>query len=331
MLPPPAALADLIGNTPLLSFRSLTRELPPGVELYAKAEWFNPGGSVKDRPALHIIREAERTGELTPGKVILDATSGNTGIALAMLGAARGYRVKLCLPANASEERRRMLAAYGVDLVLTSPLELTDGAQREARRIYESDPERYFYADQYGNPNNWRAHYLTTAPEIWRQTAGRVTHWVAGLGTTGTFIGTSRRLKELNPAIRCISFQPACPLNELEGLKHLETALVPRIYDPTVADEDRAADNDAAVAMTLRLAREEGLLVGPSSGAAMEIALQVARELREGVVVTLFPDGAVKYLTRPFWSEREERANGGMAGAVVQSARGGARRRGGAG
>jgi len=303
VLRPPSELYDLIGNTPLLSFRRLTRELPRGVQIYAKAEWFNPGGSVKDRAALHMLREAIRTGELTPGKTILDATSGNTGIALAMLGAALGYPVKLCLPANASEERKRTLAGYGVDLVLTSPLEMTDGAQREARRIYESDPRRYFYADQYGNPNNWKAHYLTTAPEIWEQTQGRITHWVCGLGTTGTFIGTSRRLKELNPSVRCISFQPACPLNELEGLKHLETALVPRIYDPTVADEDRAVDSDAAVRMTLRLAREEGLLVGPSSGAAMEIALQVASELTEGVVVTLFPDGAAKYLTRPFWTE----------------------------
>jgi cysteine synthase B len=298
-----AQLQDLIGNTPLLSFRRLTRDLPPAVAVLAKAEWFNPGGSVKDRPALHMVREAERTGELRPGKTILDATSGNTGIALAMLGAARGYPVKLCLPANASEERKRILAGYGVDLVLTSPLELTDGAQREARRIYEGDPERYFYADQYGNPNNWKAHYHTTAAEIWEQTGGRVTHWVCGLGTTGTFIGVSRRLKELNPAIRCISFQPASPLNELEGLKHLETALVPRIYDPTVADEDRAADSDDAVRMTLRLAREEGILVGPSSGAAMLIALEVARELTAGVVVTLFPDGAGKYLTRPFWTD----------------------------
>ena len=294
---------ELIGNTPLLSFRNLTRELSPGVELYAKAEWFNPGGSVKDRPALYMIAAAERSGELTRGRTILDATSGNTGIALAMIGAARGYRVKLCLPANASDERKRILQAYGAELVLTSPFELTDGAQREARRLYAEDPEQYFYADQYGNDNNWRAHYDTTASEIWEQTGGRITHWVCGLGTTGTFIGASRRFKELNPAIRCISFQPDSPLNELEGLKHLETALVPRIYDPSVADEDRGADSDEAVHMAVRLAREEGLLVGPSSGAAMAVALQVATELVEGVVVTLFPDGASKYLMRPFWTE----------------------------
>jgi S-sulfo-L-cysteine synthase (O-acetyl-L-serine-dependent) len=298
-----AFLQELVGNTPLLGFRNITRELSRGVELYAKAEWFNPGGSVKDRAALNMILAGERSGELTRDRTILDATSGNTGIALAMLGAARGYRVKLCLPANASPERKQILQAYGAELVLTSPYELTDGAQREARKLSEAEPDRYFYCDQYGNENNWKAHYHTTAEEIWEQTGGRATHWVAGLGTTGTFIGTSRRLKELNPDIRCISFQPDSPLNELEGLKHLETALVPRIYDPEVADEDRGADSDEAVHMTLRLAREEGILVGPSSGAAMAIALQVASELQEGVVVTLFPDSASKYLTRPFWTE----------------------------
>lgn len=305
-MPTPTAavpIQDLIGNTPLLSFRNLTRDLNPGVEVYAKAEWFNPGGSVKDRPALNMILEAERTGELTRDKVILDATSGNTGIALAMIGAARGYKVTLCLPKNASEERKQILKAYGAELVLTSPFELTDGAQREARRLYESEPDRYFYSDQYGNQNNWRAHYHTTAVEIWEQTAGRITHWVAGLGTTGTFIGTSRRLREFNPRIQCISFQPDSPLNELEGLKHLETAMVPKIYDAAVADKDLGIDSDQSVEMTRRLAREEGILVGPSSGAAMVAALQVARELREGVVVTLFPDGAGKYLSRPFWSE----------------------------
>ncbi|HTE18153.1 MAG TPA: cysteine synthase family protein [Armatimonadota bacterium] len=299
----PVNVLDLVGKTPLLSFNTLTRDLPPGVELYAKAEWYNPGGSVKDRPALNMILEAERAGQLTPHKIILDATSGNTGIALAMIGAARGYRVRLCLPANASDERKRLLLAYGAELVLTSPLELTDGAQREARRLYEEEPELYFYCDQYGNENNWKSHYHTTAVEIWEQTEGRITHWVSGLGTTGTFVGTTRRLRELNPRIRCISFQPDSPLNELEGLKHLDTALVPRIYDPTVADEDRAADSDEAVEWCLRLAREEGVLVGPSSGAAMAVAMEVARELRDGVVVTLFPDGASKYLGRPYWTE----------------------------
>jgi len=204
---------------------------------------------------------------------------------------------------NASSAGAALLLAYGAELVLTSPLELTDGAQREARRLYEEEPELYFYCDQYGNENNWKSHYHTTAVEIWEQTEGRITHWVSGLGTTGTFVGTTRRLRELNPRIRCISFQPDSPLNELEGLKHLDTALVPRIYDPTVADEDRAADSDEAVEWCLRLAREEGVLVGPSSGAAMAVAMEVARELRDGVVVTLFPDGASKYLGRPYWTE----------------------------
>jgi S-sulfo-L-cysteine synthase (O-acetyl-L-serine-dependent) len=299
----PTHLLDLIGNTPLLGFRSIGRELPPGVELYAKAEWYNPGGSVKDRPALRMVLAAEKSGALHPGKVILDATSGNTGIALAMIGAARGYRVKLCMPANASEERKRILKAYGAELVLTSPFELTDGAQREAKRIHEEDPETYFYADQYSNENNWKAHYHGTAVEIWEQTHGRVTHWVAGLGTTGTFVGTTRRLKELNPGIRCISFQPDQPLHSLEGLKHLATALVPAIYDATLADEDRAVSSDVAEAMVVRLAREEGLLVGPSSGAAIACALEVARELREGVVVTLLPDNGGKYLSTHLWDD----------------------------
>jgi cysteine synthase B len=303
---PLTGVAALVGNTPLVRLPSLEADTP-GVELHAKAEWFNPGGSVKDRAALGMILAAERDGRLRPGKVILDATSGNTGIALAMLGAARGYRVQLCMPANASLERRRTLAAYGVDLVLTSPLEQTDGAQRAARRLFEECPERYFYADQYGNPDNWRAHYHTTAVEIWRQTDGRITHWVAGLGTTGTFIGTSRRLKELNPGVRCISFQPDSPLNGLDGLKHLETAMVPRIYDPAVADEDRAVADEDAYAMLQHLARREGLLVGPSSGAAAAVAHRVARELaaagRQGVVVTLFPDSGSRYLSQDFWDE----------------------------
>lgn len=299
----PRSILERVGNTPLLAFPSLERELPAGVKLYAKAEWYNPGGSVKDRAALNMVLEAERAGELRPGKTILDATSGNTGIALAMIGAARGYRVKLCLPANASDERKRILRAYGAELVLTSRLEMTDGAQREARRIYSEEPDRYFYCDQYSNENNWRAHYETTGPEIWEQTQGRVTHWVAGLGTTGTFVGTTRRLKELNPEIRCISFQPDSPLNGLEGLKHLETALVPAIYDPTVADEDRAVSTDEAEDMVRRMARHEGILLGPSSGAAIACALQVAREIAEGVVVTLLPDNASKYLTARFWDE----------------------------
>jgi cysteine synthase B len=299
---PSVNVLDLVGNTPLLHLRNVGRDLP-GVELYAKAEWFNPGGSVKDRAALNMIREAERAGKLTPDKIILDATSGNTGIALAMVGAAQGYRVKLCMPANASPERKRTLHAYGVDLTLTSPMEMTDGAQREARRLATENPDLYYYCDQYSNEANWKAHYHTTAVEIWEQTAGRVTHWVAGLGTSGTFVGTSRRLKEFNPRIRCISFQPASPLNGLDGLKHMETALVPKIYDPTVGDEDRGVEDEAAYDCLKRLAREEGLLVGPSSGAALACALEVAHELREGVVVTLFPDSGNRYLSQRFWEE----------------------------
>jgi cysteine synthase B len=296
------SVLDLIGNTPLLHLRSVSRDLH-GVQVFAKAEWCNPGGSVKDRAALRMVLEAERAGLLRPGKTILEATSGNTGIALAMIGAAKGYPVKLCLPANASPERKRILQAHGAELVLTSPLELTDGAQREARRIHAADPERYFYADQYANDDNWRAHYYGTAAEIWEQTGGRITHWVAGLGTSGTFVGVTRRLRELNPRIRCISFQPASALHGLEGLKHMPSALVPRIYDPELADEDRAVSTEDAEAMVGRLAREEGLLAGPSSGAAAVCALEVARELREGVVVTLFPDSAYKYLTSRFWDE----------------------------
>jgi S-sulfo-L-cysteine synthase (O-acetyl-L-serine-dependent) len=298
----PVDLLDLIGKTPLLHLAKLGRDTP-SVELYAKAEWFNPGGSVKDRAALNMVLEAERAGLLTPDKVVLDATSGNTGIALAMIGAARGYRVKLCMPENASLERKRILKAYGADLVLTSPFEGSDGAIREARRLYAEAPERYFYSDQYSNENNWKAHYYTTAVEIWDQTEGRITHWVAGLGTSGTFIGTSRRLREFNPRIRCISFQPDSPFHGLEGMKHMASAIVPPIYDPEVADEDRAIATEDAYGMVRRLAREEGLLAGVSSGAAMACALQVARELESGVVVTLFPDSGDKYLSERFWDE----------------------------
>lgn len=297
-----ANVIDLVGNTPLLSLRNLEREVP-GVKLYAKAEWFNPGGSVKDRAARNMVLEAERAGRLPPGKVLLDATSGNTGIAYAWIGAARGFQVKLCLPENASLERKRILKAYGVDLVLTSPLEGSDGAIREARRIYAEDPERYFYCDQYSNEANWKAHYHGTAAEIWEQTGGRVTHWIAGLGTSGTFVGTSRRLKEFNRGICCISFQPDSPFHGLEGMKHMASALVPPIYDPSLADEDRGVATEDAYDMVRRLAREEGLLAGISAGAAAACALQVAREIGEGVVVTLFPDSGDKYLSERFWDE----------------------------
>jgi cysteine synthase B len=296
-------LLDLVGNTPLLRLQRVTRELAAGVSVYAKAEWFNPGGSVKDRPALNMILDGERTGRLTEDKIILDATSGNTGIAYAMVGAARGYRVRLALPASASPERKRILKVYGAELVITSPQEGSDGAIREARRLFAEEPERYFYADQYNNPANWQAHYHGTGVEIWEQTGGSVTHFVAGLGTSGTFMGTSRRLKECNPAIRVISFQPDSPFNGLEGLKHMATAIVPGIYDPALADRDLEVGTEEAQEMTRRLAREEGLLVGVSAGAAAMAALKVASALEEGVVVTVFPDAGDKYLSERFWDE----------------------------
>lgn len=290
-----AGIAAAIGQTPLLRLGSVARHLG-GVEIYVKAEWLNPGGSVKDRPALNMVLEGESSGALRPGKVILDATSGNTGIALAMIGAARGYPVELCLPANASPERKKILIRYGAELVLTDPQEMTDGAIRKARALAAANPERYFYADQYENPANWRAHYETTAPEIWQQSAGRITHFVAGLGTGGTFVGTARRLKELNPDIRVIEFQPAEALHGLEGLKHMPTSLKPGIYDPSVADDSLTVASDVAYEMTWRLAREEGMLVGFSAGAAAVIAIEVARRIERGVIVTVFPDSGYRYL-----------------------------------
>ena len=291
----------MIGRTPLVRLHQFERDTP-GVELYAKAEWQNPGGSLKDRAAAGMILEGEASGKLVRGKTILDATSGNTGIAYAMVGAARGYKVRLCVPENASPERKLILRALGAELVLTSPLEGSDGAIREARRIYAQDPDRYFYPDQYSNDANWRAHYDTTAPEIIEQTSGRITHFVAGLGTSGTFIGTGRRLRAYSPAIKLISFQPNSPFHGLEGLKHMESAIVPSIYDPTLADEDLRVDTDEAYRMVRRLARREGMLAGISSGAAMVAMLNVARRLDRGVVVTVFPDGAEKYLSESFWT-----------------------------
>lgn len=296
------AVLGLIGRTPLVRLR---RFEPDGIELYAKAEWKNPGGSVKDRAAARMIADGEASGALRPGKIILDATSGNTGIAYAMVGAARGYKVALCLPENASPERKAILRAFGVELVLTNPLEGTDGAIREARRLYAAHPDRYFYPDQYNNDSNWRAHFDTTGPEIVEQTGGRVTHFVAGLGTSGTFVGTSRYLREFNPDIRTISFQPDSPFHGLEGLKHMATAIVPGIYDPTLADEDLRVSTERAYELVRRLAREEGLLVGISSGAALAATLDVASRIRRGVIVTVFPDGAEKYLTESFWSADE--------------------------
>ena len=298
-------LLERIGNTPLIRLSRVGAEFP-NVQICAKAEWFNPGGSVKDRAAYSMIREGERAGKLRPGKVILDATSGNTGIAYAMIGAALGYRVKLCLPSSASPERKQILAAYGAEIVYTPGDEGTDGAIRRVAEIYQADPEKYFYPDQYGNPANPAAHYATTGPEIWEQTGGRITHFVAGLGTSGTFIGTTRRLKELNPRIRCISMQPDSGFHGLEGLKHMPTNLVPAIYDPKVADENLEVHTEAGQQMAKRLAREEGILVGVSAGAALWACLQVAKQVpsnEHAVIVTIFPDSGEKYLSDRFWSE----------------------------
>ncbi len=296
------SVVDLIGNTPLVGFKRITRPVAP-VQVYAKAEWANPGGSVKDRAALYMILDGERRGLLTKDKIIIDATSGNTGIAYAVIAAERGYKVKLALPSNASIERKQTLIACGVDLILTDPHEGTDGAQQYVKKLVEKDPLRYFYPDQYNNPANWRAHYETTAMEIWRQTEGTITHFVAGLGTTGTFVGVSRRLKELNPSIQCISMQPDSPLHGLEGMKHLPTAIVPGIYDPTLADGTVEIATEDAHWMARRLAREEGYLVGVSGAANMVAAMRVAQGLREGVVVTIFCDGASKYLSESFWAD----------------------------
>lgn len=294
-----------IGDTPLLRIGRVTSEFPE-VEFGAKAEWFNPGGSVKDRPALSMVEAGLASGALRPGKIILDATSGNTGIAYAMIGAALGYPVKLFLPHSASEERKRILKAYGAELVMTPGDEGTDGAIRRVRELAAACPDQYFYPDQYSNPANWQAHYRGTANEIWRQTDGRITHFVAALGTSGTFVGTTRRLKELNPQIRCISLQPDGPWNGLEGWKHMPTALRPAIYDDTVADENIEVSTEDAYGMVKRLAREEGLLVSPSAAAALNGCLTVAGRLRskqQAVVVTVFADSAAKYLSERFWDE----------------------------
>lgn len=296
-----ANLEALIGNTPLLAFRSLTAHLPATVRVLAKAEWANPGGSVKDRAAANIIREAERAGKLAPGKTILDSTSGNTGIAYAMLGAAKGYKVKLFLPANASQERIAILRAYGAELVLTDPLEGSDGAIRAVRELIAAEPEAYFYADQYNNPANWRAHYQSTGVEIWEQTDGAVTHFVAGLGTSGTLMGTGRRLKDYNPNTQIIALQPDSAFHGLEGLKHMPTAIKPGIYDEFFPDRQLGISTEETHRMARRLAREEGYLVGISAAAAMVGALRVAEEVAErgetGVIVTLFADNAYKYLS----------------------------------
>lgn len=301
----PDSVLDRVGNTPLLRLSRIGREFR-NVEIFAKAEWFNPGGSVKDRAALNIIRDGERSGALRPGKTILDATSGNTGIAYAMVGAARGYQVKLCLPENASPERKRILERYGAELMLTGGDQGSDGAIRKAREIYSANPDQYFYADQYNNPANWLAHYESTGIEIWEQTRGRLTHFCAGLGTSGTFIGVTRRLKELNPQIRCISFQPDANFHGLEGWKHMASAIVPGNYDANLADSNFEVHTEDAYRMAKRLAREEGLFVSPSSAAALVGCLDVAATIPEddrAIIATIFPDSGEKYLSERFWDE----------------------------
>ena len=295
-----------IGNTPLLRLANLPRlqGVGPQVELYAKAEWFNPSGSVKDRAALYMVRDGERSGLLVPGKTILEASSGNTGIALAMIGAALGYPVEICLPATASPERKRLLALYGASVVETPATLGTDGAILEARRRYALAPGRYFYPDQYNNPANWQAHFHGTGPEIWQQTEGHITHFVAVVGTAGTFTGTARRLKHYNPGIEVVEVQPDSAFHGLEGMKHMASALVPGIYEPDLADRRLSVSTEQAQGMARSLARHEGLLTGPSGGAAVLASLQIAQTLSSGVVVTLLPDGASRYLGDSFWDEQ---------------------------
>jgi cysteine synthase B len=286
-----------IGDTPLLRLPRINYDLPAGVELFAKAEYLNPGGSVKDRAALSMILEGERSGKLRPGMTIIDATSGNTGIAYAMIGAARGYTVTVCLPKNANAQRKEILRSYGVKIIETDQMLSTDGAQRIARQLHAAEPEKYFYPDQYNNDANWLAHYETTANEIWEQTAGKVTHFMTGLGTSGTFVGVVRRLRELNPDIYGISVQPESPLHGLEGLKHMATASKPGIYDKTLVSETIEVSTEDAYLMTKQLAREQGLLVGPSTGANIFAARKLCRSLRTpAVVVTILCDGGERYL-----------------------------------
>jgi cysteine synthase B len=299
--PAVSSIVQLIGNTPLVRLADFEDGLR-NVELYAKAEWKNPGGSVKDRAAARMIADGEASGALTRDRILLDATSGNTGIAYAMIAAARGYRVRLCVPENVTPERKRILRAFGAEIVFTDPMEGSDGAILRAKAMYAEHPERYFYPDQYNNPGNWRVHYDTTGPEILEQTGGRITHFVTGLGTSGTFVGVGRRLREANPAIRLISVQPDSPLHGLEGLKHMETAIVPGIYDPRLADEDLGVGTEEAFDLTRRLARK-GIFVGISSGANLAGALRVARAASNAVVVVVFCDGGEKYLSERFWDE----------------------------
>ena len=302
LVPAETAVERLVGNTPLIPLRGADFGISPAVQVLAKAEWFNPGGSIKDRAALNIIRTAEMDGRLTPAKTLLDATSGNTGIGYAMLCAARGYRLKLVMPENVSRERIAILRIYGAELIFSDPLEGMDGAIELVRQMVTAEPEAYFYADQYSNPANWQAHYQTTGPEIWWQTEGRVSHFVAGLGTSGTMMGVGRYLRSVKPGVRLVSLQPDGPLHGIEGLKHMQTAVVPPIYDPALVDENREVPTEDAYRLARHLAREEGLFVGVSAAAAVSAAMAVARELASGTVVTVLPDGGYKYLSERFWT-----------------------------
>jgi S-sulfo-L-cysteine synthase (O-acetyl-L-serine-dependent) len=304
---PGQSLLDRIGNTPLLRFDGLTTHLP-GITLLGKAEWHNPGGSVKDRAAANIVAEGRRSGNFAAGKTLLDATSGNTGIAYAMLGAAEGFPVTLCMPQNVSAERKKILSSYGANIIYTDPSDGSDGAICMARELAAKHPDLYFYADQYSNSANWLAHYHGTANEIWQQTEGRITHFVAMLGTSGTFMGTSRRLKELNPSIRCISLQPDSSFHGIEGAKHMASAIVPKIYDPMLADENLEIATEDAYAMCRRVGRNCGLLLGISAAAGIVGSLKISEELKlrgeqQAVVVTILADSGEKYLSERFWTE----------------------------
>lgn len=294
------SILQRIGNTPLIRLNR-TGHVPEGVKIYAKAEWFNPGGSVKDRPALRIIEDGEKSGRLKKGRTVIDSTSGNTGIAYAMIGAVKGYNITLVMPSNVSEERKAIVNAYGADIVYTDPLKGSDGAIIDAQRIVKENPDKYFFADQYNNPSNLLAHYDTTGVEVWEQTAGKVTHFVAGLGTTGTLMGSGRRLKEFNPDIELVAVEPSTSIHGLEGLKHMETAITPGIYDAGLPDRTIAVDTEDAYKTVKELGQKEGLLVGYSSGAAMKAALEVAKDLKSGIVVIVFPDSGKNYLSTSFW------------------------------
>ncbi len=299
-----SSISDRIGNTPLLKINRITNGLKNrDVEIYAKAEWLNPGGSVKDRPALRIIEDAEKSGRLNRDKIIVDSTSGNTGIAYAFIGATKGYKVTLVMPQNVSEERKRIVRAFGAVIVFTDPLLGSDGAMIEAKRLVEEEPSKYFYADQYNNPSNWKAHYETTGVEIWEQTGGEISHFIACMGTSGTLMGTGRRLKEYNPDIQVISVEPSTPIHGLEGMKQMSTTIVPGIYDEHFPDRKLMVDTEGAYAAVKRLAAEEGFFVGYSSGAALVASLKVASEIDRGLIVTIFPDRGDRYLSTSFWAD----------------------------